>query len=173
MKKVLVGFLGLSLSVVALGIGTNGWAGEVTSTPVPTVIDERYEVLNDGTEIRDLKTTLIWQRCSVGTTWEDTRCTGPSKELTFNEAQAIANNGWRVPTKEELTTLIEKNPKGRQINQKAFPSSEGWFWTSDTPEMDSQVAFFINFFNGYTFAANKASANHVYLVRGNGVKYAN
>lgn len=172
MKKVLI--CGL-----VLWAGVNAWAEDVapapTPEPEPTVINERYEMVNDGAEIRDLKTTLVWQRCSVGQTWEEKRCMGQSKELTFDQAQRLSGNEWRVPTIDELATLVEPNPdpKLRKMNPKAFPGTEGWFWTSNTPEPDSLVGSFLNFYNGYTVSARKNSANHVYLVRTNGVRYVN
>lgn len=182
MKKMLI--CGVALWLGAMNANT--WAEETATVPVPvpapqveepepTIINERYEIWNGGTEIHDLKTTLVWQRCSVGQTWGGKRCEGQSKELTFDDAQRLSNTEWRVPTQSELATLIEANPdpKLRKINVKAFPGTEGWFWTSDTPEPNSLVASFINFFNGYTVSARKNSANHVYLLRTNGVKYAN
>lgn len=179
MKKLLV--CGLVVWMGAVGAAETTPAAE-TPAAVPaavpavvTVIDDRYEIQNDGTEIRDLQTTLVWQRCSVGQTWGGTRCEGQSKEFTFDETQRLSNGEWRVPTTDELATLITTvaDPKLRKINNKAFPGTEGWFWTSDTPEPDSLVASFINFFNGQTFSARKVSANHVFLLRTNGVKYVN
>ncbi len=151
-------------------LGIHAHAAEETATTIatnPTLIDERYEILNDGTEIRDLKTTLIWQRCSVGQVWEESRCTGISKELTFDEAQMLSNHEWRVPTPAELITLFEPNPDARlrKLNKNAFPGTEGWFWTSETPEPDSLVGSFINFFNGYAMSTLKKNTNHVYLIR--------
>lgn len=186
MKKLLV--YGLAFWMGAMNV--NVWAEETAAkapapTPVPvaatepepetSIINNRYEIMNNGTEIRDLQTTLVWQRCSVGQTWGGTRCEGQSKELTFDDAQRLSNTEWRVPTTDELATLITTvaDPKLRKINNKAFPGTEGWFWTADTPEPESLVASFINFFNGQTFSSRKINGNHVYLMRTNGVKYAN
>ena len=79
MKKLLV--CGLVVWMGAVGATESTPAAETPvakeETPaVVTVIDDRYEILNGGTEIRDLQTTLIWQRCSVGQTWGGTRCEG-------------------------------------------------------------------------------------------------
>ena len=178
MKKLLV--CGLVVWMGAVGATESTPAAETPvakkETPaVVSVIDDRYEILNDGTEIRDLQTTLIWQRCSVGQTWGGTRCEGTSKEFTFDEAQRLSNAEWRVPTPSELTTLIEPNPdpRIRKLNTQAFPGTESWLWTSNTPEPDSLVGSFVNVYNGYTVSALKTSANHVYLMRTNGVRYGN
>ena len=75
MKKMLI--CGVALWLGAMN--ANAWAEETATVPVPvpvpapqveepepTIINERYEIWNGGTEIHDLKTTLVWQRCSVG-----------------------------------------------------------------------------------------------------------
>lgn len=92
MKKLLV--CGLVVWMGAVGATESTPAAETPvakkETPaVVSVIDDRYEILNDGTEIRDLQTTLIWQRCSVGQTWGGTRCEGHQKNLLLTKPNAF------------------------------------------------------------------------------------
>ena len=76
----------------------------------PQVIDG-FEILDDpvlgkGSLAKDLKTGLVWQRCSVGQRWDGSTCAGDAKNFAFNAAQKLAVNGWRVPTIRELSSLI-------------------------------------------------------------------
>ena len=67
-------------------------------------------VVSDST-VYDKKTDLTWQRCSVGLRWNPTTsyCVGIKKTMTFDEANASSlSGGWRMPTIDELRTLLEK-----------------------------------------------------------------
>ena len=71
-----------------------------------TLIDGRYQVLGDGSEVKDLQTGLVWARCSVGQTWDGGTCAGKAKTFTIAEAQKRAGQGWRVPSARELGSLV-------------------------------------------------------------------
>ena len=38
--------------------------------------DSRYQFINHGQEVKDLKTGLIWQRCLMGESWDAQQCRG-------------------------------------------------------------------------------------------------
>lgn len=139
-----------------------------TPTPIPTpapapmpapapaepLVDGRYQLLAGGAEVRDVQTGLVWQRCSVGQSWNGSMCAGEAQKFNFDEAQAQAGNGWRVPTARELHSLIQcstgfkdtedlKDGKGRvpdtcndgsnrsMLNITAFPNTPSMlYWTS-------------------------------------------
>ncbi|MBJ7533074.1 DUF1566 domain-containing protein [Rhodomicrobium vannielii ATCC 17100] len=92
------------------------------SAPVKSVTaDGRFEI--DGGVARDRKTGLRWQRCLVGQDWQAGRgCTGIRVRLTQDEAFAAEGRGWRLPTKAELLTLIDRDRKSApMVNAEAFP----------------------------------------------------
>lgn len=64
---------------------------------------QRFVMLGDT--IKDNESGLIWQRCSVGQTWDGNACAGMAEKLRLNEAQKYAVQGWRVPSVEELKSL--------------------------------------------------------------------
>lgn len=119
--------LGLSLIV-----GSVFAANSTSTTPKA---NPRYAI--QGDTIYDKKTDLTWMRCSVGQKWvEGNGCVGVVKTYTFDAALRFQNGSWRVPTKEELATLIDRTRKAQQqkpaIDEGAFPDmdlEQLWYWT--------------------------------------------
>lgn len=65
---------------------------------------------------RDAKTGLMWDRCSVGQSWNGTTCTGEAIELNWQDAKDYVKqftnqqakggyNDWRLPTIQELSSI--------------------------------------------------------------------
>jgi len=110
-----------------------------------------------GGEVYDKKTNLTWQRCSVGQQWTDgTGCIGTTQQFSFDDAQKLANGNWRLPTKDELGTLIDYNRADRQlkptIDVVAFPDIDMHklsFWSSTVT--DGKEAWIATFFGGRMF----------------------
>lgn len=69
------------------------------------LIDGRYLINNDGT-VTDIHTKLTWQRCSVGQTWTGETCAGEASSFKWDDAMQLAKDGWRLPTVDELDTLV-------------------------------------------------------------------
>lgn len=67
--------------------------------------DERFVLRND--EIYDTKTNLTWKRCTEGMRWNGTACVGEPIPMYAQQSFKYnsPNNGWRLPTKEELASI--------------------------------------------------------------------
>ena len=75
---------------------------------LPAAPEPRFEIINNGTEVRDNFTKLIWQRCAIGQTWDGSTCTGNPAKLSWLEGlqQASAlGDSYRLPTLKELMSL--------------------------------------------------------------------
>ena len=112
-----------------------------------------------GGSVYDKKTDLTWARCSVGQQWkEETGCAGSVKTFTFDEAQQQGGSGWRIPTKDELATLVDRarvdSKQKPTIDEVAFPNMDLGnlgYWTS-TPAGTTggwDVYFLDGSVNGY------------------------
>jgi hypothetical protein len=135
-------------------------AGRSSSTPI-----SRYQI--KGGEIYDSITHLTWQRCSLGQHWtQDLGCVGVIRQMTWNDAMSRAGGGgWRLPTIDELKTLIASNCSNPAINEEVFPDMELyklWYWSST--DTGSSV-WYLAFGTGSVHNADRTDLNAVRLVR--------
>lgn len=99
----------------------------------PQQVHARYTA--QQSEIIDHQHHLIWSRCSVGQQWRAALgCVGKVRQYTFDRAQHLANEVWRLPTRTELATLIDHTQARRAvIDSIAFPDMDPdrlYYWTS-------------------------------------------
>ena len=136
--------------------------------------------------VEDTRTKLQWQRCSLGQTWIGTTCAGKAREYKWDEARRIAPAGWRLPTKDELASLVycssgepaywptasEEGCQGAYssptIWSAAFPNTpnKGLFWSSSPSASYADHAWYVNFLYGLDGGFGKSLDLQVRLVRG-------
>ncbi|WP_371374294.1 DUF1566 domain-containing protein [Thalassotalea aquiviva] len=150
----------------------------------PTMPDERYVLFGDENYVRDRVTGLEWTRCAVGQIWHpelksciDARKKQVTSWFQFDAAKDVAirfvdnnnQNDWRLPSRNELMTLVEHSCKNPAINRRIFPNAPSWrFWTSTQMNTNDEYAWVVNFQNGETATMLKSSPSfYVRLVRGN------
>lgn len=140
--------------VLFLLIGHISYAQECHTAVEVTAPDSRYMLLNNGTEVKDQRTGLIWQRCSLGQQWDGKTCLGSSQDYTWKEALSAAKSmgsGYRLPNIRELLTLIEYSCHDVAINEKFFPRTSYSFYWSSSPQMiseNSKSAYYVYFQSG-------------------------
>lgn len=137
------------------------------TTPTADFIDN-----GDGT-VTHKQTSLTWKRCTEGLRWNGSECTGTVQTYVWNAANALGGDGWRLPTINELQTLVEYAvaEPGPTINTTIFPDmagsiSEGNFWSASAFAGGQGNAWDINFDNGADRNANREDGSIVRLVRG-------
>lgn len=102
-------------------------AGGAEAASKSVASDARY--LAHGDTVYDKKSDLTWARCTVGQRWvEGQGCLGVVRTMTFATAQSQENGPWRLPTKEELQTLVDRS----QLAAKRQPTID----TQVFPDMD-------------------------------------
>lgn len=119
-----------------------------------------------GDEVRDTRTGLIWQRCSVGQKLDGDACSGAVEAMTWDKARKAGRGGWRLPTLDELTGIVMQ-PCGLPAEEKKIFSPidplNPWYWTATAPEKD--LAWMVGFNNGSTFNGFRTAPNAVRLVK--------
>lgn len=139
------------LSYLALSVYMVSVAQAQTCNPniVRTAPDSRYELVvgSGGSEVLDKKTGLIWQRCSLGQTWNGTTCTGAAIRHTWTDALAQAKslgNGYRLPNIRELKSLTERACMEPAINSKFFPNTTNdGYWSASPYGGDDNSAWYV------------------------------
>lgn len=106
----------------------------------------RYELR--GETVLDKKTRLEWQRCSLGQSWSpDKGCTGEVIGLTREEAITLQSDGWRVPTRFELMSLVSSTCTPA-LNAEVFPGLEEPFLVYWTSSKSGRKVWMVNFRTG-------------------------
>ena len=130
-----------------------------------------------GATITDNKNKNTWLRCPVGMSWDGGSCAGISLKYTWTEAvvtveelnqkKLAGRNDWRLPTVEELATVVEQRCFKPAIDLKAFPySPESGFWTDTAVEGVQPRAWVVHFLNGRPYVANKKQTWRLRLIAG-------
>ncbi|MDO8329843.1 MAG: DUF1566 domain-containing protein [Fluviicoccus sp.] len=134
-----------------------------------TTPDSRYELLNEGSEVLDHKTKLVWQRCSLGQVWDGSTCSGTASHYTWQqamEAAKVATGGWTLPDSHALRTLVERGCNNPAINVTMFPNTpNAGFWSSSSAKNRSTHAWNMYFSYGNGYFDKKNDHYAVRLVR--------
>ena len=158
-----------ALSIIALLLAiTHSHAQTCNANITRSAPDSRYQLVNDNTEVKDTQTDLIWQRCSLGQTWNGSSCTGTATTYNWTNAlQTAANmgNAWRIPSIKELDSLVEQACYNMSINETYFPNTVSRGYWSSSPSANSNGAWLVLFNNGLGSSGNKDGNYYVRLVR--------
>ena len=138
-----------------------------------TAPDSRYTVLASTSEILDKQTNLVWQRCSLGQTWDGTSCAGSPGFYSWQSAFQAARDqkgGWRLPNVKELHSLIEVACIDPSINETIFPATiprRGYweYWTATPSANKMSRAWVISFGFGESHFGTVQDFYFVRLVR--------
>ena len=107
----------------------------------------------------DLERQIEWLRCSVGQRWNGNECSGNIVNLSLDmvpKALEIANkqlgDGWRLPSKAELQSIVCKTCPSPKIDKAIFPNTDNApYWTGDQSFFNSRFYVSVNFHTGFSF----------------------
>ena len=119
----------------------------------------RYSVAN-GT-VTDTRTGLVWQ------------ATAPSGVYAWTDAVSycqnlpLAGGGWRVPTCNELLTLVDPTRSNPAIDVNVFVAAPASIFWSSSPYLGtaSNYAWYVDFNRGGTMEDNRSVTYRVRCVR--------
>ncbi len=130
----------------------------VTLDPLTLLVKYGLIDRGDGT-IYDTRTKLTWQQVSPDETynWEDAHeyCKG---------LRLAGHKDWRLPTLEELKTLIEKEHEPTIC--PVFKCKLIWYWSSTSVASIPDYAWNVSFYDGLVYSdVHKGYVAHVRAVR--------
>ncbi len=138
-----------------------------------------WEVKRNDGGIRDKDYSYSWLRNingEINGVSNGGRCRGGVKCDTYsyvramNEQKLCGYSDWRLPTREEMETLVDYNTaaQGATINSTYFPEAvPSWYWTATENPRRDNFAWYVLFRNGIALNDLKERPKHVRLVRGN------
>lgn len=145
------------MACVVLGSGVSGEIYEVSKSSKPDLQrDNAKEVVIDP------KTQLMWQDdVSVKTvkkTWQGA--------IDYCAALRFAGyDDWRLPKRLELLSITDKSKEEPAIKAKFANVVSDFYWSSSSYASLVDLAWYVNFGNGYDGARNKLLGSYVRCVR--------
>ncbi len=144
--------------------------GKPETTPTARFSDQ-----GDGT-VKDARTNKIWLRCAVGLQWDGSSCTGQSKAYNYAEIRGVVEaynrqkyaqrSNWRLPSRDELLSIVESRCYNPAINLAVFPySPQSGFWTAteDVGLLTTRQNV-VHFLNGGAYISNRNQAWRARLI---------
>jgi len=133
------------------------------ATTSPT---QRFHDNQDGS-VTDQQTGLQWSRCSLGQYWEDNTCLDEPRALPYAIAALAVEEGWRLPSISELSSLVELRCSAPAINNKIFPATTpAAYWTATRFINRDGYFWQVHFLHGEGIPEKADSMAYVRWVRG-------
>lgn len=164
--------LGMTLSLESLAT--------CNAAVTATAPDSRYTDNGNGT-VTDNQTGLMWRQCSEGQSSTSTACdTGTAIDSftwqqALQQAESLNNSGgfagytdWRLPNRNELASLVERQCYRPAINENLFPSTSFLEYWSSSPSIyvGTTDVWYVDFDGGLVFTDFKTTGHSVRFVRG-------
>ena len=145
-----------------------------TKTAKESTPTSRFE--NLGEVVKDQTTQKLWLRCALGMQWSGSACEDKTSTYTYidalsavekhNQQKTAGRSNWRLPTRDELLSIVEKRCHNPSINLDVFSySPQSGFWSStENPGLLNMRMEIVHFLYGDAFIANKNQSWRVRLV---------
>lgn len=159
-------FLSLGLLVIPFCVYGEQQCDSRFSSSTPLT---RFVIDKQKGEAFDKKTKLTWKVCTEGQTFNGSRCMSETSDFEWGNAMkqfGDGGTGWRLPSMDELTSIIDYQCTDPTINLAIFPDAPPRYtWVSEKEGLD---AVMVDFSTGEvaTFSDQSGYYASVRLVRG-------
>lgn len=140
---------------------------EVTPTWSRTISGpERFQLVMGGAGVLDLETGLVWEQTPNGTF-----VTHGAAMTTAINKNVGGRKGWRLPTLDELMTLIDMTQTSPRLpagHPFGLPQPSGWqsFWTNTKVYFDGNRIWEVDLLTGNAVDTTTINLGQAWLVRG-------
>jgi len=132
--------------------------------------DKRYQDNRDGSII-DKQSGLMWTKCPIGLSGAQCQ-RGQTQKHTWLAALDVATNfdflnkqDWRLPSKNELMSLVDASCSPTLIDHSIFPDSDISIFWSSSKRRDDNLAQYVDFKDGLEYSKSRFQYYSVRLVR--------
>lgn len=125
---------------------------------------------NGNGTVTDGKTNLIWQKCSAGLSGTNCETGSASTQnwqtaLTTCNGLSLAGKAWRLPSTNELLSIVDMNKASPAIDTAFFPATVAdSYWSSSTYVSSTTLAWLVLFGLGGSSASYKTANFYVRCV---------
>jgi len=102
-------------------------------------------IVNTNGTVLDNTTNLTWQQEIPEGTFNWKQAKEYASQLNLG-----GYNDWRIPTREELQSLVDFIKVNPAIDVEAFPTS-AYFWSSSPLANSRDYAWYVGFSNGFSY----------------------
>ena len=125
-----------------------------------TFIQNNFKT-NSNNTVADRATGLVWQKGGTDypLTWHQAR----HYIERLNKARFAGYNNWRLPTVDELMSILSDTPQGIEYCiESAFDQNQRWLWSSD--RRSYMAAWYVSFEMGFITWQDFTGACHAKAV---------
>ena len=99
--------------------------------------------------------------------WSTTLCEGKAVDYaTAEKACAALGDGWRLPSRMELESILDLTRHDPAVDTARFPDTKStWYWTGTPCAWSSGSAWVVHFLNGYAYNYDRSNRACVRAVR--------
>jgi len=120
------------------------------------------QTISDQNVVLDNNTGLMWQQTIPTNTYKWAEAVSYCNDLSY-----AGYSDWRLPTPQELLTIVDNSRYNPAIDTNYFPDTQSYyFWSSSTYVGDTDIAWRVGFGYGDVYGYDKTSSYYVRCVRG-------
>ncbi len=131
-----------------------------------------WEVKTTDGGMHDSSNTYTWYNPYINTNGGDAGTESGADDTdsfvkAVNAASLCGASDWRMPTIDELVSIVDYSASEPSIDTAFFPNntSSGYYWSSSPKASNSDYALDVRFSNGFPRYHSKQNGFHVRLVR--------
>jgi hypothetical protein len=131
---------------------------DAAGNPIP--LDAQGVPIADPVCVQDNVTGLLWQAVGLPGTYADATALAAVADFCG------MSEGWRLPTRFELLSIVHHGVSNPAIDTHFFPNTSSWYYWSSDPSQTVNFRWAVSFNSGTTWGEEESRDHNLRLVRG-------